>query len=213
MSWDKAMEQESKREEKPKVEFVKLPEGITLLRVVGDAPHTRWTHWMPGPKRSANCPGKDCPLCDIVRKEKAAKVQNPRYNTQKRFSILAFNRETKRVEILDQGRKFFEELKDIREENMKKHGEMINYDIRVKRRGSTSEDTSYRIDTDEVYPLTDAERALIAEHVSLEEYFRPHPPEALLRVIAGETFDEVMKDYTSDESEDDAPRKEEFSVE
>jgi hypothetical protein len=215
MSWDSAMSQESKREEKAKVEFVKLPEGITILRVVGDAPHTRWTHWMPASKRSANCPGKDCPICDVVKKEKAAKVTNPRYNTQKRFSILVLNRETKRVEVLDQGRKFFEELADIRTDNMMKLGEMSNYDIKVKRRGSTSEDTSYRIDTDEAYPITDADKALIDAHVSLEEYFKPHPVEALLRVMAGESFDEVMKDFVDSDGEEIAPSetKEEFSVE
>jgi hypothetical protein len=202
-----------------KQDFAKFPEGITIIRVIGNAPHTRWTHWMPQFKRSVNCPGnRVCPICALIKAAKDAK-QTPKYNTQKKFAINIINRATKRVEIMDQGKTFFEDLRDLRDDgtaksNLKLHGELHEYDVRVKRRGTGQDDTTYRLDFEEKYELTPEDADLVATAVDLDEYFRPHPPEAIKRVLAGEAFDEVMKDVfgTQEESASDSTR-EEYTVE
>jgi hypothetical protein len=217
MSWDTAFEQSGggSNAQADKQEFVKFPEGITILRVIGSAPYTRWTHWMPQHNRSVNCPGKDCPICALIKAAKANK-EKPKYNTQKKFAINVINRSTKRVEILDQGKTFFEDLRDVREDNLKKHGELSEYDLKVRRRGTGQEDTSYRIDIDEVYELTADDADLVATAVDLAEYFRPHPREAIVRVLNGEAFDDVMKDVFStqeDSASGSESTREEYTVE
>jgi hypothetical protein len=168
---------------------------------------------MPQFKRSVNCPGTSkCPICNLTRAAKANK-ETPKYNTQKKFAINIINRATNRVEILDQGKTFFEDLRDVRTDN-KKHGDLSDFDVKVRRRGTTKDDTSYRIDIDEVYELSADDADLVATAVNLDEYFRPHPPEAIARVLAGEPFDDVMKDvFGTQEEESASTSSEEFTVE
>lgn len=212
MSWDTAFE-ENGGSNTEKMEFVKFPEGITRLRVIGTAPHTRWTHWMPQFKRSVNCPGQGCPICNLIKDAKA-NGETSRYNTQKKFAILAINRETGKVEILDQGKQFFEDLREVRGDNLAAHGEMSNYDIKVKRRGTTKDDTTYRVDFLEASPLSSDDEKLAKNAPSLDEYFQPHPREAIVRILNGEAFDEVMKDvFKKDDASSPSLAKEEFSVE
>ena len=56
-----------------KAEFTKFPVGVTRIRVIDDEPNVRWTHWIQQHKRSINCPGKDCPICEIRRYQKLIK--------------------------------------------------------------------------------------------------------------------------------------------
>jgi hypothetical protein len=188
MSWDTAFERGA-GEEKAKTEFTKFPEGITRIRIVDDAPYARWTHWFPQHKRSFNCTGYDCPICAVRKAQKAA-GETPKIAVAQRFAINVLNRETGNVEIMEQGKQFFEELRDFN----KDEGDLRTYDLKVKRKGSTKDDTSYRVDKHDVYSLTPEELDLIKEkRTDLKEYFKPHTVEQGKRLIAGEAWAEVMK--------------------
>jgi hypothetical protein len=96
---------------------------------------------MPNAKRTITCIGKTkCPVCNIIAQAKANNQASP-YSSRQMFSLNVYNYNTKQVELLEQGRSFFEELLIIREDN----GNVTEYDIKVRRRG-LNKDTSYRLD-------------------------------------------------------------------
>lgn len=177
--------------DKQKVEFTKFPEGITRVRVVDEAPFQRWTHFFKKARRSLNCPGKGCPICEIRKMEKANKQPHV-HNMTKRFALNVINRETNRIEILEQGKTFIQDLKDIMGDLKEEGNALIDADLKVRRRGTGIEDTTYRIDVDKVYPLTEKDNELIKNRIKLDEYFQPHTPEQILRLLAGEEWDAVM---------------------
>lgn len=184
--------------DKQKAEFTKFPEGITRVRIVEDAPFVRWTHWFNKYKRSANCPGKECPVCEI-RKHQKANRETPTYNMSKRLAIQVLNRENGKLEIMEQGITFFEELRDLMVELKEKGKTLADVDIRIKRRGTTQQDTSYRIDIGEEYPLSDADELQKGRLMDLSDYFKPTDPEKLLQVLQGKTWEEAFASGNSEE--------------
>jgi hypothetical protein len=193
MSW----ELDDKKQQGEKVDFVKLPEGITRVRIVDDAPYGRWTHWMPQFKRSVNCPGQGCPI-DKIRAEQKAAGETPSYGIAKRFAIHVINRETGKLEILEQGKTFFEQLRDLNADE----GDLRDYDIKIRRRGSGL-DTSYRIDVSERAPLSDADKKLLDNKISFPDFFKPHSIEQINRLLAGETWEAVMSSAASADSDEE----------
>lgn len=189
-----------------KQEFTKFPEGITKIRVVDTEPFERWTHFLLKDKRSINCPGKGCPICQIRKNQKANKL-NYTYPMSRRFALQILNRNTGKLEIMEQGITFMQDLRDVMEMLHEDGKKLIDADLQVRRRGTGKDNTSYRIDVAEEYPLTDEDKAMMKEMIDLKEYFKPHEPEKIARVIAGEPFDEVMFDNV--EATDD----EEYEVE
>jgi len=183
-----------------KIEFTKFPEGVTKIRLVDKEPHMRWTHWLAKEKRSVNCPGKGCPICEIRKQQKANKEPYT-IGMSRRLAIQIINRNTGKLEIMEQGITFFEELRDLRAMLAEKGEDIYDYDISVRRRGTGQTDTSYRLDPDEKYELTDADKKLIENAIDLKEYFKPHEPEKILRVLNGEEFDKVMYDDNDDNDE------------
>ena len=183
-----------------KVEFTKFPVGITKIRVVDEAPYLRWTHWMNTLKRSINCPGNGCPICEIRKNQKANKMPQT-HNMSRRFVINVLNRETGKVEIMEQGVGFFEDLRDLMRDLQEDGKSLIDVDIKVRRRGTGKDDTSYRLDLDDEYPLTPEEITLVESAVNLREYFKPHTHEQINRVLNGETWEDVM--YAKDEEKEE----------
>ena len=184
-----------------KAEFTKFPVGITRIRIIDDAPVLRWTHWINQHKRSINCPGKGCPICEVRRQQKANKEPYT-YNVAKRLAINIINRETGKLEIMEQGISFFEDLRDIREDLSKEGLRLQDVDIRVRRRGTGKDDTSYRLDIDERTPMSEADKKLAENAIDLQEYFKPHTPEQILRIMNGEDWNEVMYDSKKDDEKE-----------
>jgi|GEM_PF-1627946 len=183
-----------------KLEFTKfIPGGTVKLRVVGEEPYSRWTHWQPAHSRSINCPGRGCPICEIRTHQKANKEPYTQ-SVSRRFSILVLNRDTNKLEILEQGKTFFEDLRDIMIELKEKDKSLLDVDIKVRRRGASKDDTVYRIDVGDEYPLSESDKKLIENMVDLNEFYKPHTPEQILRILNGETWESVMK---KEEVEDD----------
>ena len=191
-----------------KQEFTKFPEGVTKIRIIDIEPVERWTHWMARDKRSINCPGKGCPICNIRKQEKANKLPYT-YLMARRFALQVLNRNTNKLEIMEQGITFFQDLRDVMELLATQNKSLIDVDLQVRRRGSGKDGTSYRIDVAEEYTLTAEDIKMMEEKIDLKEYFTPHTPEQITRVVAGEKFDEVM--YGDDNKDSDT--EEEFEVE
>jgi hypothetical protein len=190
-----------------KAEFTKFPVGVTRITVLDEAPFIRWTHWIQKDRRSVNCPGRGCPICEIRKQQKANK-EDYTYNMSRRFALNIYNHDTGKVEIMEQGLGFFEDLRDLKEE-IEEGGNTLNTSIiRVKRRGTGKDDTSYRLDIDEVgiqIPEKVAE-----DIIDLSEYFKAHTPEQVLRIISGESFDEVMRGTSENNGNEE--NEEDFEV-
>lgn len=183
-----------------KIEFTKFPEGVVKIRVVGIAPKTRWTHWMPKHSRAVTCPGnKVCPICEIRQIQKSNKEPYS-YDMSRRIAIQVINRNTGKLEIMEQGVNFFEELKDLMQMLNEKGSSLLDVDISVRRRGTGKDGTSYRLDIDEAYPLTDKDKELIEKMLDLDEFFKEHTPEQILAVMEGADWNETM--YPKDEEEE-----------
>lgn len=188
-----------------KAEFTKFPVGITRIRVLDNAPDVRWTHFLNQFKRSVNCPGKGCPICEIRKNQKANK-EPITYAMGRRFAVNVFNLETGKTEICEQGVGFFEDLRDLKDELEDKGKKLSDAIIKVKRRGTGKDDTSYRLDIDSISPLSEDELAKYDEDkVVLGEYFKPHTNEQILRLVKGEAWDDVMK---SEHEDNEAPATE-----
>ena len=180
------------KSESTKAEFTKFPVGITNIRIIDSEPHMRWTHWMPKFNRSINCPGKGCPICEIRKQQKANK-EDYTYSMGRRFAINVLNKETGKVEIMEQGVGFFQDLKDLMADLKVEGRTLLDVDIKVRRRGTGKDDTSYRLDLGNKSELRNEETALISNKVNMDEFFKPHTNEQILRLLNGESWEDVMK--------------------
>ena len=196
-----------------KTEFTKFPVGVTRIRVLSPAPHQRFTHWMNQFQRSVTCPGRACPI-DILRKKQKDMGVPETYTMSKKYAFNVFNYETNKVEIMEQGVRFVTDLRDVmtdlKEEKDPSTGApapkaLHEVVLKVRRRGTGSDDTTYRIDVDSYDAMTDKERKIHAEQVNLAEYFEPQTPEQINALLADtENFKEawieivVKKESTDD---------------
>jgi len=175
----------AKKESNTKVNYTKIPEGVTIIRILDEAPIVRYTHWMPNAKRTITCIGKaKCPVCNIIAQAKANNQTSP-YSSRQMFSLNIYNYNTKQVEVLEQGRSFFEELLIIKEDN----GDVTGYDLKIRRRGM-DKNTSYRLD------IINAENSIniedyANEKVKLDELFKEMTQDEITALILGKS--EVKK--------------------
>lgn len=184
-----------------KVNFTKFPVGITKIRVIDDIPFVRWTHWIPRFSKSVNCPGQNCPICNLRKKQKANNLDYT-YGMSRRIAINIINRETGNVEIMEQGVNFFNDLRDLMNDLKEQGLKLSDVDIKVRRRGQGKDDTSYRLDIDKQYPLSESDIQLISTKVDLSEYFTPNTPEQLQKVIDGESWENI---FTTSNTSDEEP--------
>lgn len=185
MGWNDVNTNESSKEAR---DFVKFVEGTnTVIRIVDAEPFSRWTHWMPQYKRSITCLGRGCPICNLVQQAKA-NDETPKYSQSKRHAIRVLNRNTGNVEILDQGRKFFNQLLSFHTEI----GDTRNYDIKVIRVGS-DKSTDYTLIPLPAKELTEEENNLINENaIDFAEYFKAPSMEQALQMVEGVALEEIF---------------------
>lgn len=171
-----------------KKNFTKFPVGTTHIRVVDKAPHIRWTHWMNEHRKSVTCPGmKVCPIDEIISRQKA-NGEKETYTRSRKYAMNIYNYETEQVEIMEQGKLFMEDLKIVMEDAKDAGKELSDLKLKVRRQGTDKDNTKYRIDV-----AGDADEELPTEGVTdLEEYFTPHTPEQITRLVAGEKWEDVM---------------------
>ena len=172
MSWTDIMNDGATTTEK--VEFAKLPEGTTRMRFLDDEPFSMWQHWLNDHRMSVRCPGRDCPICETIKRDKENGV-TPRYNNSSRHVVRIWNYETNREEILAQGRNFFKQVGAF----MKELGSLTEYDIKVIRSGK-DRNTSYTILPMPPAPFEFKDKVV---DVDFEKIFPLHDRETLLRVM------------------------------
>lgn len=181
-------------------EFTKFPVGVTRIRVLDDAPHIRWTHWMNQFRRSVNCPGmRDCPIDEIISRQRA-NGEKETYSRARRYAMNIYNYETEQNEIMEQSKTFMEDLKLVMEDLAKENKKLSDVVLRVRRTGTGRQDTRYRIDVQE-----DAkEEPQYDGVIDLSEYFAPHTVEQITQLLAvtenhNEEWNRIMQGEDSDE--------------
>ena len=110
----------------------------------------------------------------------------------RRFSIWVINRETGKLEVLEQGVTFFEDLRDIMEELADDGKTLRDVDLKIRRKGEKT-NTTYRISVDTENPLSESDEKLMEEMFDLSEYFRPSTLEQAMAIVNGSTWEEVME--------------------
>lgn len=189
-----------------KITFTKFPVGITKFRILEEAPYIRWIHWLDEHKNAVNCPGRACPICEIRKQQKANKEEYS-IPMSRRFDINIYNYNTNEVEVMEQGKTFFQDILDLREEIINKGNKIEDVIFKVKRKGTGQNDTNYRIDVDEIKPLTDEEVLEYEEKITVfETYFAPTEPDKIVKLLNGDSWKVAMGYQDAEEpttSEDD----------
>jgi hypothetical protein len=124
----------------------------------------------------------------------------------RRFAINIDNLDTGKTEICEQGIGFFEDLRDVMETVIAKDHKLSDAILTVKRRGTGKDDTSYRIDLDDIKPLSAIElEALKSKSIKLPDFFAPHDPDKILRIVKGEKWEDVFKREEVEDTQDNYP--------
>lgn len=195
MSWNLEAPSNGGASSGEKKNFTKFAEGITFIQLIDNAPNVRWVHWLPQHRRSITCSGRGCPICEIRNKQKA-NGEKQTYGMSRRFAMNVYNHDTKQVEIMEQGKTFFEDLRDLVDEVVAEGKNPSDVVFKVRRRGTTQEDTSYRIDIDGSKSAAKYDENKVTE---LSEYFKPITNEQALAIVQGMAFDDAMKIGTEEQ--------------
>ena len=173
--------------------FTKFNAGeITQIRCIVTEPTVRWSHFIPSAKRSVTCIGKGCPICDARELAKAEGV-DAKFTTSKKFAIVIYNYKTEQVEILEQGKAFFEQLYSFHTEI----GNIGTYDIKVKRIGEKT-NTTYTL-----IPCAPSEfDKEIGELPDLNKQFAPPTKEQMLALMGGASPNDVFSVNKKDDEDE-----------
>lgn len=137
MAWTD-VENSNNNSDNNKLEYTKFEPGKSIdIRIFDEEPVSKWRHWLPASKRSVTCLGKECPVCKVIKQQKADGIK-PFTNSTFKHTIHILNRSTGNVELLEQGKGFFEQLLGY----MKAMGDLRKFDLRITRNG-TGTNTSY----------------------------------------------------------------------
>ena len=178
-----------------KTEFTKLQNGITELRFLDESPFVRWAHWINTAKRNISCLGATCPVCESIKASKSAGAR-PAYTSNRKFAMHVLNLNTGKVEILEQGKTFFTQLRALHEEI----GDIRNYNIKVKTQNAGSTDVTYTLMPMSPTELNEEQLEMVKDLKAFEEVFKVPTREQVLQLMSGSTPDEVFGNK-SDEDE------------
>lgn len=182
MSWADVMSEGNTSDKTP---IAKFEAGNTIIRVLDSEPHSYWSHWMVKQQQGISCLGTGCPVCDVIKQQKADGVKDRSYTSSKRHAMRILNKNTNQMEVMIQGKNFMQDLLTLHKEV----GDIRDYDIKVVRKG-TGTDTTYTLLPVAPQPLTDDEKKLISE-VNMEEFFKPLDKDVVIQLMEGKTFKEI----------------------
>lgn len=181
MSWDDV--ERTSGSSGDKNEFTKFGEGNTIIRVLDSEPFTFWSHWMTKTNKGVTCLGKGCPICSVIAQQKANK-DTPTYSSTQRNAIRIWNYTTNQMEIMVQGKNFFQQLLNLHKEI----GDLTTYNIKVTRKGSDT-NTNYMMLP---VPPSDFEHGEKCTPVDLADVLKPIEKDKLLLLMEGKTWEEVF---------------------
>lgn len=167
---------------KEKVPYSKFDKGATNIRVLDDEPFSFWSHWLQKQQTSITCPGKGCPICNVIAQMKANK-QQPMYTSSQRHAIRIWNYKTNQMEVMIQSKSFFSQLLVLHKEI----GDITTYDIKVVRQGEGKE-TTYSLLPSAPSDFTITEGI---EEINLEELLAPPTNEEIVQLMEGKTWNEI----------------------
>lgn len=198
---------------KSEVKYLKFPVGTSIIRILDEAPVSSWTHWIGSANKgkgvSVNCIGKDCPICKVIKAEKALKSKTKTYTAKMTHSInvlvkqLGTEQNINEVMVLEGGNAIFGQIKDQMTmlQTMGLSTDLRNIDLVVQRTGTGFNDTKYSVMANAMSakPLTDAEKELPL--YNLEEIKPALNAEQILDLMDGKSLDEVIvKDEVQEET-------------
>lgn len=207
-NWDLALEKGSVKEGSNETNYIKFQDGDNQIRILDAEPKAIWVHWLAnannGKGLSVVCLGKDCPMCAKYRYDKANNV-NTRDRLSRQFVINVYNRNTKRVEILQKGKSIFETLATFH----KSMGDITGYDMNIVKAGKGL-DTKYT-----PVPVMNSEPVPEGlELYDLDEITQKFDPMVVELLISGMTIEDAKKTVgetsTPNESEDIGIEEESF---
>ena len=181
------------------IEYTKIAPGAMItIRVLDAEPFSRYTHWLPLQKRSLTCGGSTCPICEVIKSQRANK-ETPTYSKARRHILHVYNYETKRIEFFEQGNEVYKDLSAFH----RMLGDIRNADLKVMKTGA-GKDTKY---TFMPQPPTPLDSAIQAEYeqkrVDFAERFKAPQPEDVRALMSGKTFDEVYNQQNVQKEEDE----------
>ena len=205
-NWDLALQNET-RESKSETNYVKFVEGDNKLRILDAEPKAIWVHWLAnannGKGLSVVCLGKDCPMCNKYRYDKANKV-NTRDRLSRQFVINVYNRNTQRVELLQKGKSIFETLATLH----KSMGDITGYDVNIVKTGKGL-DTKYS-----PIPVMQSEQVPEGlELYNLDDVTQAFEPTVVELLLAGMSIEEAKKTVSEAGTEQGLDGAEEIAVE
>lgn len=203
--------------EKKEVNYLKFPVGATTIRVLDEAPYSRWTHWLPAPANGGkgvgiDCIGEGCPVCAKIAMEKARGIDraNMKFSSKKTHSINVLVRKpdgNDELAILEAGNGIFGNLKDVMvmmgTAGMQADLRML--DVLVNRTGTGFNNTKYSVMglMNKVSPLTEKEKLI--EKYNLNELKPKLTAEQIVAVMEGAKLDEIAKQEGSAPQTNNAP--------
>lgn len=166
-----------------RVPYTKFEGGATTIRILDDEPYSFWQHWLPAQSTSVVCAGKGCPICSVIAEERANKVANKKYSNSQRHAIRVWNYKTNQMEVMIQGKNFFNQLLTLHREV----GDLKTYDLKVIRNGEGKE-TSYTIlpTQPSEFTITDG-----IEDVDMKDMFKAPEREVVLQLMEGKSYKEI----------------------
>jgi hypothetical protein len=190
MSWN---EVEGKGE--GKATYTKFEEGKAIqIRILDSEPISKWTHWLQASGRSVTCLNNNCPVCKVIKEQKEAGIEKPTYSSSKKFTLHVLNRSTNCVELLEQGKDFFEQLLTYQ----RSVGDLRSYDLKIIRSGKGT-NTKYSFIPMPITPLTDAEKDMYeANKFDIVALSKPYTEEQVLGLMAGKPASEVFNNKNED---------------
>ena len=181
MSWNDVTRDNTNAE---KVPYTKFENGSTIIRILDNEPFSFWSHWLQKQQTSVTCLGKDCPICNVIRAQKANK-ETPQYSSTQRHCVRIWNYKEERLEVMIQGRTFFSQLLDLHKEV----GDITTYDIKVIRKGEGT-NTTYTLlpQPAKEFEIPNQEEF---DNINLSELMAPPTMENMLMLMEGHTWAEI----------------------
>lgn len=181
MSWNDVTRDNANAE---KVPYTKFENGSTIIRILDNEPFSFWSHWLQKQQTSVTCLGKDCPICNVIRAQKANK-ETPQYSSTQRHCVRIWNYKEERLEVMIQGRTFFSQLLDLHKEV----GDITTYDIKVIRKGEGT-NTTYTLlpQPAKEFEIPNQEEF---DSINLSELMAPPTMENMLMLMEGHTWAEI----------------------
>lgn len=195
MAWNDVING-GKGNEQGKLDYTKFEAGKpTKIRIMDAEPVSKWRHWIQASKRSVTCLGKGCPVCETIKQQKEAGM-TPTYSSSFKHTIHVYNKTTNKLELLEQGKGFFEQLLGY----MNAIGDLRDFDLTVTKNGS-GKNTTYVIIPGAKEEVTEEIKALYeANKCDIEEKIKAYTVEQTRGFMEGKDPKEIFAD-NDEESE------------